>query len=525
MPNSPQILFNKYTVLEVLKKDEYSGVYLALDRDRGRKVIIKTLNTLHLKESTLLARFQREAKILAKLDHPNIIKVLESGSGENQYYVVFEHFKSKNLRQLLNDKTLTEEQKKFLIGQLICGIHAAHKNGIVHRDLKPDNILVNSSLYLKIVDFGLAFEVNEPLLTVKTPLIGTPGYMSPEQIRGEQASAQSDLFALGIIIFEIFTGTNPFLQNDINSTINRIMNFDESEIPGNAELPDSYRSIVSGLIKKSRRSRTKSAEELIKFLNIREITPDEIVEDAEESPPSGKLRYFLATGIVIFLVSITYYIISNFLVNGQTTIITPRDTLQTITSPQVTNDNRTESLSENSEPLNSKAEENTATESSPELISSQKPVDEPANPLTYGRVFIECSPWALVYIDSLKIDTTPFKDYIPVSTGRHSIRLEHPDYPDYQTYLTINKDESVTLKVNLDKEFAGLIVKVNPWGDVYIDGKHYGQTPLDKPIFLTEGSHKIRITNPGYKEANEIVSLKKGEKMEFRYNFESAKFD
>ena len=229
--NASNILFDRFEIIDTLKKDQHTSVYLANHVYLGKKIILKTLSALELPDQTFLDRFKREAKILARLDHPNLIKVLDFGTAGDNFYISFEYFEGKNLRKIIKENNLSNEQKIYLSVQLFKALSIAHQNGVVHRDIKPENILVNTKLELKIADFGLAFVRDDLFLTHKSSIVGTPGYMSPEQIRGQELTPQTDLFSSGIVIYELFTGKNPFIGKDINDTINNILNFNiEKEI-------------------------------------------------------------------------------------------------------------------------------------------------------------------------------------------------------------------------------------------------------------------------------------------------------
>jgi serine/threonine-protein kinase len=249
---SADILFEKFEVIETLKKDSYTSVYLANHIYLGKKIILKTLSTNELPDKTILDRFKREAQILAKLDHPNLIKVLDFGTYTDFFYISFEYFESRNLRKVIQHNNLTDESKTNLVIQLLKALNIAHQNQIVHRDIKPENILVDSNLHLKIADFGLALVQNEHILTQKSSIVGTPGYMSPEQIRGENLSPQTDLFSAGIVIYELFTNVNPFLGREISETINNILNFDEEKSLKKLQtLPENIRTAVKNMLRKN----------------------------------------------------------------------------------------------------------------------------------------------------------------------------------------------------------------------------------------------------------------------------------
>lgn len=254
MPNTlTEILYDKFEIIHTIKKDVYTSVYLANHIYLGKKIILKTLNTDELADKTILVRFKREAKILAQLDHPNLIKVLDFGMYKNNFYISFEYFESKNLRNVIKQNNYTPEQKRSLVIRLMKALNAAHQNHIIHRDIKPENLLVNQRLELKIADFGLALMQEETKLTLQSTVVGTPGYMSPEQIRGEELSSQSDLFSAGIVALELFTQENPFLGKDINETINRILTFNESDIKAKvSHLPEDIQLMLTGLLRKIR---------------------------------------------------------------------------------------------------------------------------------------------------------------------------------------------------------------------------------------------------------------------------------
>ncbi len=257
---SIEILFDKFEIIETLKKDTHTSVYLANHIYLGKKIILKTLKIDDHVEKTLLDRFKREAQILARLDHPNLIKVFDFGNFEDYFYISFEYFQSKNLREIIRNNNLSKEDKRNLLIQLLEALHVAHKIKIIHRDIKPANILVNSRMQLKIVDFGLAFVLNDNNLTHKSTIVGTPSYMSPEQIRGEALSPQTDLFATGTVTLELFTSSNPFLGKNINETVNNILNFEEETIVKNTELLDEdIKQAIRLMLRKSTAKRAKSA--------------------------------------------------------------------------------------------------------------------------------------------------------------------------------------------------------------------------------------------------------------------------
>jgi serine/threonine-protein kinase len=492
-----EILYDKFEIIETIKKDLYTSVYLANHIYLGKKIILKTLNTDELADKTILARFKREAKILAQLDHPNLIKVLDFGTYKNHFYISFEYFDSKNLRNIIKQNNYTDEQKRSLIIRLMKALNAAHQNHIVHRDIKPENLLVNKRLELKIADFGLALMQEETKLTLQSTIVGTPSYMSPEQIRGEELSARSDLFSAGIVALELFTQTNPFLGKDINETINKILTFNESDISSRvANLPEDIKTVITGLLKKNPADRFKSSEEVLNVLGIQASNHDLKIKMTEEVK-SSKMKYFAAgIAIVILAASVFYYL----------------------------------TRSEKNEPINDQLGKKEYTFGDKNSINittgttgnglSSLPFE---NSFLPGKLFVEAEPWAEVYIDNKKIDTTPLDDYIQLKPGMHILKLIHPNYPPYIKKIQISYDKIESIKVNFPQLTGYLDCKVMPWGEVYINGDHVGTTPLREPVNLYPGTYKIKVTNPQFNETLEKnIKITAKETLEVTFSFENS---
>jgi hypothetical protein len=138
-----------------------------------------------------------------------------------------------------------------------------------------------------------------------------------------------------------------------------------------------------------------------------------------------------------------------------------------------------------------------------------------------GKLDIECQPWAYVYIDSKKIDSTPLKDQIELPAGKYSLGLIHPEYPLFSKTIQIKANEVTFVKINLDTLVGYFDCKVYPWGDVFVDGSFKGQTPLKKPIHLSDGKHRLIIKNPEFKEFTKYIEIQKNDTMHFKLNFES----
>lgn len=186
-------------------------VYKAVHKSLNRTVALKVLHAQYTGDTSFVKRFQREARAMARLDHENVIRVYDVSEDQNAQYIVMEFFPGKDLKQVILEKgPLSLEQALSVALQMAEALAYAHAQGIVHRDIKPSNVMVDSRGKVKLADFGIAAATDEISVTATGQIIGTPEYMSPEQARGEAMDGRSDLYSLGIVLYEMLTGTTPF---------------------------------------------------------------------------------------------------------------------------------------------------------------------------------------------------------------------------------------------------------------------------------------------------------------------------
>lgn len=514
-----QTYLGKFKIIECIKKDKFFGVYLADHIYLGKNILLKTLDSSFLEDKTLLDRFNREAKILANLEHPNIIRVMDFGIHDSTFYISFEFFKSRTLREIIQSDSLSYEEKKLIVVQLFQALNYAHKKGIIHRDIKPENVLVDDSLKLKIADFGLALGVTDSNVTNQYSIVGTPSYMSPEQIRGEKLTEQSDLFSAGLTIFELFTGKNPFLGGDVAQTINKIVSGEEINLNNYRELSeDNIKYILHSLLKKDKSKRAKNAEEILSKLNIKST----ISTDISFTKSKKKNKYYLIP-VVIIIASFGMLLIKEFITDNETKTITNQKQLtsfDTSISAVNINPNLKQNVVSQSrhemDKLNSKTNNN---QSGIKKIES----DLLAANTSYGKLMIDCSPWAEIIVDNKKIDTTPLKEAILVTTGKHLISLKHPDYPLYNFFIESKENETAFYKFNIPSLFSFIEIDVFPWGEVYVNNQLIGVTPLGKSIPLLPGEYRLVLKNPNYTDYSINITLERGETKEIKYIFDNQR--
>jgi serine/threonine-protein kinase len=273
-------------------------VYRAHDERLDRDVAIKVLAKEVAADPGRLARFENEAQAVAKLDHPNILAIHELGTYEGAPFIVTELLEGESLRQRIPSSGMGWQKVIEIGASLADGLAAAHGKGIVHRDLKPENIFITSDGRVKILDFGLA-QVKAPLEpegdtatltpagTVPGTVMGTVGYMSPEQLRGELTDARSDIFALGCVLYEMLSGRQPFLRKSAAETTAAILKEDPTppSAPGVA-VPAELERTVRRCLEKSPQARFQSASDLA--YNLRAISTASAVPVTASTERAGK---------------------------------------------------------------------------------------------------------------------------------------------------------------------------------------------------------------------------------------------
>src|SRR5678815_756180 len=201
----------RYRILRKLGSGGMANVYLAEDEELGRRVAIKILNDRHANDDQFVERFRREAKNAAGLSHPNIVSIYDRGDSEGTYYIAMEYVEGRTLKELLVARGPSPLGIAIdYTRQILSALRFAHRNGIVHRDIKPHNVIVDGEGRVKVMDFGIARAGAASQMTEAGSIIGTAQYLSPEQARGAPVDQTSDLYSVGVVLYEMLTGQVPF---------------------------------------------------------------------------------------------------------------------------------------------------------------------------------------------------------------------------------------------------------------------------------------------------------------------------
>ena len=318
-------LLGPYEILAPLGRGGMGEVYRARDNRLRREVALKLLSAADANDETSLTRFQRETHVVAALNHPNIVAIHDTGSHRGIPYAVTELLQGETLADRMRGGAIAAKRATELVCQVADGLAAAHAKGVVHRDVKPENIFLTNDGRAKILDFGIARIEKTSTGSVLTSsdthvgrsqssgrvLVGTAGYISPEQVRGKRADARSDVFSLGAVYFEMLTGRRAFVRDTAVDTLGAVLRDDPRKYAEAERIPEDLRGYVFRCLEKDPADRYQSAADLL--IDLRSWQAEQTAQSAERvhfrSEPPWKRRQTrvylrVAGGIALFLMGL-----------------------------------------------------------------------------------------------------------------------------------------------------------------------------------------------------------------------------
>jgi serine/threonine-protein kinase len=429
-PDPPVVArFGKCRVVAELGVGSLSTVYRAVEEPLEREVAVKVLRGSIASSSSFAAQLVREARLLAELCHPNVAQLHELVQTDSELYLVLELVAGPSLADLLARRPKLPPEAAAIIGAAIArGLEHVHEHGIVHRDVKPANILVSLRGDVKLIDFGIAQRVDgeqSPEPAVEFNAFGTPAYMSPEQILGDTADARSDLFSLGVVLYQMLTGTRPFEGDDANdrrASTQRIRRAPAVPLRSRApEVPRPFERVVMRLLEKLPVDRYASAAAVA--LELEELSavrvrgsPRGVVARAlrdagftKTAAPAGDVTEAADPPLRPIYLGFVAILGIGAAMGVAIQLADPQDR---------------EAARAGAAPL--------------ELA-----------PPGHASLRVLATPWADVWIDGQKVETTPFARAIPLSPGRHFVTLTHPNAPSEQRTLKLAVGEEQLLDVTM----------------------------------------------------------------------------
>ena len=261
---------DRYEIIKSIGEGGMANVYLAKDTFLDRKVAVKVLRGDLANDEKFIRRFQREAYAASTLSHPNIVEMYDVGEDNGTYYIVMEYIEGRTLKQLLKKRgSLTAPEVVDIMLQLTDGIAHAHDMYIIHRDLKPQNIMISDDGKIKITDFGIAMALNSTQLTQTNSVMGSVHYLPPEQASGKGSTTKSDIYSMGIMLFELLTGKLPFKgENAVEIALKHMKDDIPSIRKMNSNIPQSLENIILKSTAKNPKNRYDDVKEMYNDLKV-----------------------------------------------------------------------------------------------------------------------------------------------------------------------------------------------------------------------------------------------------------------
>jgi serine/threonine protein kinase len=508
---------NSFTILETIRDGHLTRVLKAEQPSLKRTVLLKTLHKHLVNDTNLVRRFEREARACAMIRSEHVVQVHDLIELDGAPAIVMEYVEGKSLQEVLHEGAQSEQFARMVAVSVLTALTVAHRAGVVHRDIKPANIMIDQHGIVKVADFGLASVGVETTLTLEGTVLGTPAYMSPEQVGGGVIDGRSDLFSLGVTLIELVTSEKLFQGESYAECLNKILNFKVESLDRFAEtLSVSFLTFIRRLMMPRKEDRFTSAANALKELTGKESGPPE-----RSRKFVVKSRALIATITLLAIILLTTMILwlwptgngdggngankqPKFAAAGSTKIDT-----QSMTAPNGSPGPGT--LSKDSQLARRVQTQsgNVGNESRrvPDRpLKSEAAISEKTTPDS-GFVQISCTPWAKVFLGNEYIGTTPIAGSLKVKAGVHTITFNNPSFLPLVRSVTVQPGTQTHVEANFLDQIGYLLVVSQPWAEIYVDDQYRETTPLSQPLWVTAGNRKIRLHNPAFEDIVTTVTI------------------
>jgi serine/threonine-protein kinase len=307
-----------YRIEEPVARSGMATIYRAIDTRDNRQVALKIPHPDMEADPILFDRFQREAGIGEKLDHPKVMRVY-GGEERSRIYMVMEWCEGRLLRAILDDGPLSQERALRIAGEVLDGLDYIHANGVVHRDLKPENIMVDADDHIKLIDFGIAGDAGAKRLTYAnfTAAIGTPNYISPEQVKGRRGDGRSDIYSMGVILYEMLSGKLPFSgPNPMAAMNDRLLNYPLPPTVANPAISPQLQEVIYRALERDAKNRYAKASEFAWDLaHLDQVGVEDRIElrDWQKRKSQGlrKLLYYGALAMIPVVLLLLMFLLAH----------------------------------------------------------------------------------------------------------------------------------------------------------------------------------------------------------------------
>jgi len=499
----------RYVIVEEIGQGAMGVVYKAVDPLIDRTVAIKTINLDLSKEelANFEKRFQREVQSAGKLNHPNIVTVYDVGRTEGVAYMAMEFLEGKELREILDSGVVLPIEKVVHIAtQVAEGLGFAHEHGIVHRDVKPSNVMVLKNGLVKITDFGIA-QMSSATRTISGMVMGSPKYMSPEQVVGQTVDGRSDIFSLGVMLYEMLTGKTPFAGDNISAIMYQILN-DEPIPPKtfNQGIPEAINFIVLKALAKHPDKRYQNAKEMARDLKrYKSLELPAPGHEPKQPEPMDRRRLTRdnlgdATQIIPSLVMGDQAPLS---ANGAATqeswwagLTFQRFLLYAAIPAMIITFAVVVTLSKIRQ-----------AKSVPDTIVPSQPAPAAAT----QAVLAQPAPPAQPETSKVAEKAIPNKVTDKAKAKSEKIKVTNTD--------STKKGDEPPKPAAAGESLVTFAV--SPWGEVFVDGKRQGVSPPLRDLKLSAGKHTILIVNETFKPYSQTIELAPNGTHKIKYKFQN----
>lgn len=526
-------LADKYEFRELIGRGGFAEVYLARDKRLEREVAIKVLLPQYASEAEMMERFIREAKLYAKLEHRNLIPVFDTGIISPHAFIVMKFIRGESA------KSLQQKMGKLpmnliirIIRQMADTLQYIHDSGIIHRDIKPSNIIIeeeSGNIYL--ADFGIARSDSSKTLTQSGLILGTPHYISPEQINGKHIDHRSDLYALGIMLYELASGKSVFSGETPMDILYQHVNVNPVPITRSApEIPREIKYIISRCIEKKAENRFQSAAEIIRVLQNPKVTMiSKYLKTLEKDKTSGVGKKFAIMALLLLTIGISFFLIKNLIISRSGNAeISPKTTPvidNSLQTPIQTRKQSSEAQSDEDTQVKdstriSVPDKNKGANQPPDQIQTSGPEAEnkTSKAPVASRLKFSSFPAADVYWNNVKLGNTTQIFFQEFNPGKYRFKFEIPGYRSIEKEVLVKNGIDINVHQKF-KPYGMLTITSKPFARIYINGKDYGSDFIFKKK-MPVGEYSIRAIKDGYQIQERIINLETKKTVNIHFNLE-----